>query len=83
MKLNRPKTLVGIILVIVFLFPLILSPFYLILSTEIFLIAIFALSFNLLFGYTGLLSFGQGAYFLQVLMFVLICSKNLCLLLGR
>ena len=63
MKLNRPKTLVGIILVIICLFPLIISPFYLILSTEIFLMAIFALSFNLLFGYTGLLSFGQGAYF--------------------
>ena len=45
------------------LLPLILPPFSLVLLTEILLMAIFALSFNLLFGYTGLLSFGHGAYF--------------------
>lgn len=43
--------------------PLVLSPFHLVLLTEILLMGLFALSFNLLFGYTGLLSFGHAAYF--------------------
>ncbi len=46
-----------------FLFPWFLSPFNLVLLTEILLMGLFALSFNLLFGYTGLLSFGHAAYF--------------------
>ncbi|MGK7875145.1 MAG: branched-chain amino acid ABC transporter permease [Xenococcaceae cyanobacterium] len=50
-------------LVILLLLPLMLSPFYLVLLTEILLMGLFALSFNLLFGYTGLLSFGHAAYF--------------------
>ena len=45
------------------LLPVILSPFNLVLLTEIILMGLFALSFNLLFGYTGLLSFGHAAYF--------------------
>lgn len=32
-------------------------------ATEVLIMALFATSFNLLFGYTGLLSFGHGAYF--------------------
>ena len=50
-------------LVILALPPFILSPFHLVLLTEILLMGIFALSFNLLFGYAGLLSFGHAAYF--------------------
>ncbi len=46
-----------------FLLPWLLSPFNLVLLTEILLMGLFALSFNLLFGYTGLLSFGHAAYF--------------------
>ncbi len=46
-----------------FLLPVILAPFDLLLLTEILLMGLFALSFNLLFGYTGLLSFGHAAYF--------------------
>ncbi len=46
-----------------FLLPWFLSPFNLVLLTEILLMGVFALSFNLLFGYTGLLSFGHAAYF--------------------
>ena len=45
------------------LLPWFLSPFNLVLLIEILLMALFALSFNLLFGYTGLLSFGHAAYF--------------------
>jgi len=32
-------------------------------ATEILIMGLFATSFNLLFGYTGLLSFGHAAYF--------------------
>ena len=46
-----------------FLLPWLLSPFNLVLLSEIILMGLFALSFNLLFGYTGLLSFGHAAYF--------------------
>ncbi len=45
------------------LLPWLLDPFNLVLLTEILLMGLFALSFNLLFGYTGLLSFGHAAYF--------------------
>jgi branched-chain amino acid transport system permease protein len=43
--------------------PAVLPPFYLLLATEILILALLASSFNLLFGYTGLLSFGHAAYF--------------------
>lgn len=45
------------------LFPKVSSTFYVLLLTEILIFALFALSFNLLFGYTGLLSFGHAAFF--------------------
>ena len=61
---NRIKSIVVIVgLAILLLLPLMLSPFHLVLLTEILLMGLFALSFNLLFGYTGLLSFGHAAYF--------------------
>lgn len=41
----------------------VLSEFYLGLVISAMVLALFALSFNLLFGYTGLLSFGHAAYF--------------------
>ncbi|MEM7533276.1 MAG: branched-chain amino acid ABC transporter permease [Chloroflexota bacterium] len=43
--------------------PQFLSPFQTFLLAEILTLAVFAQSFNLLFGYTGLLSLGQSAYF--------------------
>ncbi|MBO8142478.1 MAG: branched-chain amino acid ABC transporter permease [Firmicutes bacterium] len=43
--------------------PLGLGEFHVHLLTEILILALFAAAFNLLFGYTGLLSFGQAAYF--------------------
>jgi branched-chain amino acid transport system permease protein len=45
------------------LIPLYLSDFLVVFVTEMLIMALFALSFNLLFGYTGLLSFGHAAYF--------------------
>jgi len=43
--------------------PVLTSDFRTVLITEILIMALFAMSFNLLFGYTGLLSFGHAAYF--------------------
>ncbi len=43
--------------------PLVIHTYMILLVTEIMIMSIFALSFNLLFGYTGLLSFGHAAFF--------------------
>jgi branched-chain amino acid transport system permease protein len=43
--------------------PLFISSFFILLVTEIMIMGLFAMSFNLLFGYTGLLSFGHAAFF--------------------
>jgi branched-chain amino acid transport system permease protein len=51
------------ILLIIALVPLSGSRFYVFLGTDILIFALFAVSLNLLLGYTGLVSFGQAAYF--------------------
>lgn len=62
----------GIVLVLLLLLPLVLAPSNLGLPTEVFIFALFALSYDLVFGFTGLISFGQalfvgfGAYALAV-----------------
>ena len=43
--------------------PLVLSPFFLQLLTEIAIIGLFATAFNLLMGFGGMVSFGHAAYF--------------------
>ncbi|WP_017753419.1 branched-chain amino acid ABC transporter permease [Calidifontibacillus oryziterrae] len=43
--------------------PLLLSSFYLSIATEILILGIFALSLNILLGYTGLVSLGHAAFF--------------------
>jgi len=53
----------GILLLIMFLAPLLASDFAVVFFTEIMIMGLFAVAFNLLFGYTGLLSFGHAAYF--------------------
>jgi branched-chain amino acid transport system permease protein len=45
------------------LFPLVDSPFYLELTTKVMILAIFAMSLDLLVGITGLVSLGHAAYF--------------------
>ena len=50
-------------LVILVLLPLIMNTYITMLVTEILIMGMFALSFNLLFGYGGLLSFGHAAFF--------------------
>src|SRR5699024_5406184 len=43
--------------------PTTLGYFYIFLATEILILGLFAASFNLVFGYTGMLSFGHAAFF--------------------
>jgi len=52
-----------LLLVFVLLLPFIVSNYYVGLTIQIFLMAIFAMSLNLLVGYTGLPSLGHAAYF--------------------
>lgn len=52
-----------LILVLVALIPLSGSRYYVFLGTDILIFGLFAVSLNLLLGYTGLVSFGQAAYF--------------------
>jgi len=61
-KLLKPLGLMaGVVGLLVF--PKVGIVFAVLLLTEILIFALFALSFNLLFGYTGLLSFGHAAFF--------------------
>jgi branched-chain amino acid transport system permease protein len=55
--------LVGVVLVLLVLAPTVLSTFYTRLATEILIWAMFAMSLDLLLGYTGLPSLGHAAYF--------------------
>lgn len=52
-----------LILVCLALAPLVLTTHWVIILTEIIIMSLYAMSFNLLFGYTGLLSFGQAGFF--------------------
>jgi len=52
-----------ILILLLALLPLSESRFYLFLGTDILIMGLFAVSLNLLLGYTGLVCFGQGAFF--------------------
>jgi branched-chain amino acid transport system permease protein len=52
-----------ILILLLALLPLSESRFYVFLGTDILIMGLFAVSLNLLLGYTGLVSFGQAAYF--------------------
>ncbi len=60
----RNKFLAGLLIVILLaLAPLVVTTHWVIILTEIIIMSLYAMSFNLLFGYTGLLSFGQAGFF--------------------
>jgi branched-chain amino acid transport system permease protein len=77
-KWFSPKTtslIGGVVLLLIFaVAPLWLSKYWLFLCAEILVFALFAISFNVLFGFTGMLSFGQasifaaGAYSISLMM---------------
>jgi branched-chain amino acid transport system permease protein len=52
-----------IVLIVLSLFPLIGSSFYVGLMTRIIILSLFAMSLDLLIGYTGLVSFGHAAFY--------------------
>ena len=58
---NWIKVLIGVFVLAIL--PFILSKFYLHLTTTILIMALFAVSFNLIIGYTGIISFGHAAFF--------------------
>ena len=61
---RRPNLLGPLLLVVLLCFaPLAMPTYWVMLLSEILIMGLMAMSFNLLFGFTGLLSFGQGAFF--------------------
>lgn len=62
MRILRTVLVAGL-LTVLSLLPLILSPFYVGLATQMMIYAIFAMSLDILLGYTGLPSLGHAAYF--------------------
>ena len=61
--MNRKRIALGAALVALALFPLAGATFYTELVTKVMILAIFALSLDLLVGYTGLVSFGHAAFY--------------------
>ncbi len=53
----------GLVLLVLAIIPFFASRFYQTFLTELFVWILFAISFDLIFGYTGLLSFGQALFF--------------------
>lgn len=61
---SRIKLVIALaVLIAVALFPLVGEKFHILLATRILILSIFAMSLNLLIGYTGLVSFGHAAFF--------------------
>ncbi|HWT81076.1 MAG TPA: hypothetical protein VN648_19985, partial [Candidatus Methylomirabilis sp.] len=44
-------------------YPQVVSRYYIVLSTEVVILALLATSYNLIFGYAGMVSFGHAAFF--------------------
>jgi branched-chain amino acid transport system permease protein len=59
----RLTVLLVVLALALFLLPLLEARYPIYLAMHILILAVFALGFNLLFGYTGLLSFGQAGFF--------------------
>ncbi len=63
--MNRKAIAIILLLILLALvaLPYTLPFFYIFIATEILILGLFAISFNLVFGYTGMLSFGHAAFF--------------------
>ena len=60
----RKQFITGLLIVgLLAVAPLVVTTHWVIILTEIIIMSLYAMSFNLLFGYTGLLSFGQAGFF--------------------
>lgn len=62
---SEHKTLIGVVIALSLFIvcPFVLPVYWTMILTEILIMGLLAMSFNLLFGYTGLLSFGQAGFF--------------------
>lgn len=60
---KRPSFLLPLFVLIIILLPFLFSSYYVGLVTQIFILAIFAMSLDILIGHTGLPSFGHAAFF--------------------
>jgi branched-chain amino acid transport system permease protein len=63
MKIKILWALLALVIAGLIAVPWIASYFYVFIFTEILILGLFAASFNLIFGYTGMLSFGHAAFF--------------------
>lgn len=59
----RTVIIIGVLTLAVILIPLLASEYYVRLAVEAIILAVFALSLDLIMGYAGIASFGQAAYF--------------------
>ncbi|KAA0259361.1 branched-chain amino acid ABC transporter permease [Deferribacter autotrophicus] len=59
----KKKYLIILFLLVVGILPVFLPTFWVMIFSEILIMGLFAMSFNLLMGYSGLLSFGHAAFF--------------------
>jgi branched-chain amino acid transport system permease protein len=62
-RLPVPAILTGLVLLGLLLLPWISGQYPVYMAMQIMILAVFSVGFNLLFGYTGLLSFGQAGFF--------------------
>lgn len=62
-RLPLPAILTGLLLLGLLLLPWISGQYPVYMAMQIMILAVFSVGFNLLFGYTGLLSFGQAGFF--------------------
>src|SRR5712692_10317264 len=60
---SRTAILVVLLVLALFLLPWVAGKYPVYLTIQILILAVFSIGFNLLFGYTGLLSFGQAGFF--------------------
>jgi len=60
---HKSSLTIAVVLLIGAVIPIFVREYHLNLLTEVFIFALFAVSFNLLLGYGGLLSFGHGMFF--------------------
>jgi branched-chain amino acid transport system permease protein len=53
----------GLVLVVALVLPLVLQDYLIVFATRVVILALFALSFDLVWGYAGIMSFGQALFF--------------------
>ena len=66
----------GLVVLGLLLYPQFVSRYYIVLSTEVVILALLATSYNLIFGYAGMVSFGHAAFFGLGAYAMAILTKN-------